>query len=228
MKVLTAFDPHGQINYIPTDEEIERVDKVVFGGDYWDSFDLYESIQIRVFLKIVAIKRKYGDKIEVILGNHDIQYLYRERVSSLRCSGFSSDYFITINQLMVHNKDIFVYAWQHEDHLFTHAGVTQDLLDRYSEKRPQQYQMVLDGEISLADLINECKISDLYVIGHKGTGMNRDSGIFWIRPKYLDAYQPEGYIQHVGHTHVEGIPDKYLESKTLNYYDGLGKHVIEI
>lgn len=228
MKVLTVFDPHGQSNYVPHEEEIEAVDKVVFGGDYWDSFTLHPSTQIRVFKKLLKLKEKYWDKIEFLLGNHDIQYLYNDRVSQLRCSGFSYEYFNRINVLMVHHKDMFKYAWQHENHLFTHAGVSTKIFGAYAEKKPKQYQMVLDGEITMADLINECKIEELYYIGKANGGHDPYSGIFWIRPRYLDAYQPEGYIQHVGHTYIEGIDPRYLESKQLNYYDGLGKHTIEI
>ena len=228
MKVLLIYDPHGQRNYIPTDEEIEGVDKVVFGGDYFDSFTIHPSEQIQVFLEIVAIKRKYGDKIIVLLGNHDIQYLYNDWVSKLKCSGFSDYYFVTINMIMKHNSDIFQNAWQYENHLFTHAGVSTHITNVLSRRYPEAYNDVLDGTIQLADILNDTQMDELYYIGKINGGHDPYSGIFWVRPSQLNLYQPEEYIQHVGHTHVDGIDSRYLESKQLNYYDGLGKHVIEI
>jgi len=234
MKILTIFDPHGQSNYIPTDEEIEAVDKVVFGGDYWDSFTIHPSTQIRIFQKIIKIKEKYGDKIELILGNHDVQYLYNDWVSKLKCSGFSSEYFVRINVMMKHHKDMYVNAWQYtnpdtnEVHLFTHAGVTTFITDALNERYPDAYQDVLDGNMELSELLNGTQMDELYYIGKINGGHDPYSGIFWVRPSQLDKYQIEGYTQHVGHTHIDGVLDKYLESKTLNYYDGLGKHVIEI
>jgi len=228
MKVLTIFDPHGQESYIPTDKEIEEVDKVVFGGDYWDSFTIHPITQIKVFNQIIDIKKKYGDKIIILLGNHDIQYLYNDWVSKLKCSGFSDDYFVRINVLMKHHADMYQNAWQYKDHLFTHAGVTTFITDALNKRYPRVYKEVLNGNMQLAEMLNGTFMDELYYIGKINGGHDPFSGIFWVRPGPLDKYQIEGYTQHVGHTHIEGISKHLMWSNTLNYYDGLGKHIIEL
>lgn len=225
MKVLAIFDIHGRSNYIPSDEQIDSVDKVIFGGDYFDSFDIHASTQIRVFQKVLRIKEKYEDKIIILLGNHDIQYLYPDK--PLRCSGFSYEYQYQIGMLLKTNEKLFQYAWQHNNHLFTHAGVSTFITDAFNKKYPELYKSVLDNEISLADLINATQMDELFYIGGSG-GDHPKSGIFWIRPKYLDQWKIKGYIQHVGHTYVGNIWEGYLESDHVNYYDGLGIVEVEL
>ena len=119
-------------------------------------------------------------------------------------------------------------AWQYNNHLFTHAGVTTKVVDALNKRHPRAYQDVLNGDMQLVELINGTEIDELFYIGKINGGHDPFSGIFWVRPSQLDKYQLKGYIQHVGHTDIEGIDDKHLDSKTLNYYDGLGKYIIEI
>ena len=229
MKVLCIYDPHGQSNLIPTEQEIEEVDKVVFGGDYFDSFTIHPSTQYRMMQKMLDIKKKYGNKIALLPGNHDNQYMFDGQVGRLKCSGFNDDYFVRFNVLLKHHKDLFQNAWQYKNHLFTHAGVVTQLIDAIQKKHPLAYQDVQAGFIQLADILNGTQMEELYYVGSDNQGGHDSySGIFWARPWSLDENQPAGYIQHVGHTNVEFIDDKYLNSNTLHYYDGLGKITIKI
>ena len=226
MKLLLIYDIHGRSEWIPSDDQINEVDKVIFGGDYFDSFDRKFDEQLFTFNKIIDIKEKYGDKIIILWGNHDIQYYYTER--NLICSGYQSEHAHTINIVLtnaVRNKYL-QFAWQYSNHIFTHAGVTTYVVNAINEKHPELYQMVLNKELQLADIINQTELDFYFNIERSGNHIY--SGIFWIRPKYLDKARLLGYHQHVGHTYVGDIYKGYLESKWINYYDGLGITKIEI
>lgn len=191
MKTLVFPDTHGRRFDLILAQEIGNVDKVIFLGDYWDSFDIPYAQQLEVFNTILDFKRSFPDKIVLLLGNHDVQYLYPQ----YRCSGHQSEPAIPI--LMKHNKNLFHYAWAYEDYLFSHAGVSQSWLEyvlyKYNISWPYKagdYEEILNWEFK-----------EIFWIGEENGGSDNLDGPLWIRPGKLVEDLPSGIIQIVGHTY---------------------------
>jgi len=107
------------------EENINDYTKVVFIGDYWDSFHISFEEQVECFLEIIALKKKYPEKIVLLLGNHDIHYL----TNKTEYSGYQHDKWREIQKLMQENLDLFQSAYQYKDVLFTHAGLSQTFFE---------------------------------------------------------------------------------------------------
>lgn len=214
MKVLIVPDIHGERHLLPTKEEIDLVDKVVFLGDYLDSFYVPGDEQLKVLQEVIDIKKAYMDKVILLLGNHDIHYIYGRYI----CSGYNRDYALAFKSLLVDNRKLFQYCYMYKNHLFTHAGVDKRLLKALETKHPNY-----EDEWSLEYMLNNSGIRELYYIGSDCGGVDPYGGIFWIRPWSIKL--PKGYIQHVGHT--VNVSSSYF-NPLINYYDGLGRQIIEI
>lgn len=74
MKILALGDVHGRRFWKePFEKYIDEVDKVIFIGDYMDMYPneniMYDDA-INNFNEIIEAKRKYPDKVILLLGNH--------------------------------------------------------------------------------------------------------------------------------------------------------------
>lgn len=69
MKTLILGDTHGRgvWEYII---EKEKPDKVVFLGDYFDSFDINFENQMVNFMRIINFKKKFKKDVTLLIGNH--------------------------------------------------------------------------------------------------------------------------------------------------------------
>lgn len=192
MRVLVFPDTHGRRYDLILTQEIENVDKVVFLGDYWDSFDISFKNQFSVMRTIVDFKRSFPDKIELLLGNHDVQYLYTPQY---RCTGYQEEPVIPL--FMQENKDLFDYAYAYDDYLFCHAGVSQTWLETVLYKYNMHWPNTAE---SYAELLN-WEFQEIFWIGKDHKGSDPIDGPLWIRPQKLVEDQPHGITQVVGHTY---------------------------
>ena len=141
-KIMIVPDIHGRRFWKePLDKYINDVDKVIFLGDYLDfypdEFEIGEHTRkndIDNFLEIIDVKRKYGDKVILLKGNHDQHYA--SNIFNHYAGGTRQD---KINWQMVHEmfnefSDLFQLAYAEtigdKMFLFTHAGVTNYWLDK--------------------------------------------------------------------------------------------------
>src|SRR5690606_27784687 len=119
IKILAVGDLHGKscwraINFT-------HYDKVVFMGDYADSTshtdeEIYDNLN-----RVIAVKERFPEKIVLLLGNHDIQYLYHP---DYRCSGFRPSMQEALTALFNRYKHLFQIAYQVNNYLFSHAGLS--------------------------------------------------------------------------------------------------------
>lgn len=108
MKVLVIPDIHCRKFWRKTIEEnLEKVDKVIFLGDYLDPYedeikthpetmeveDYYDSYNaIKMLEDIITLKKTYLDKIILLTGNHTDSYIW---------SKFTAAYFIQENSFKI-------------------------------------------------------------------------------------------------------------------------------
>jgi len=74
-KIIVLGDTHGRSKWKEVLRKEPDATKVVFLGDYFDSFDIPFEEQVENFTNILALKKEDPDKIVLLLGNHDFQYL---------------------------------------------------------------------------------------------------------------------------------------------------------
>ena len=86
--------------------------RVVFLGDYLDP-NLRE---------IIDFKRSRPEDSVLLLGNHDLHYFCEEASPASR---FDAGIAGEASSLFLDNLDLFQYAFQDGEYLFTHAGVSQ-------------------------------------------------------------------------------------------------------
>ena len=210
---------------------LHSMEKIIFVGDYVDSFDVSNEDMLNNLDDIIHFKRTYPEKVILLLGNHDIQYIVKDNV----CSGFRPEMKIDIEQRFNDNADLFQICYLHigtnpsgspRRTLWTHAGITQGWLrnaKRQTMFNPKYrfYEEFRDLDYEPIDVFLEfCwkfRSKCLFDVDSDSGGLNRWAGPLWVRPTTLRFECVEGYDQIVGHTvkseitHIQ-VPDPDVES----------------
>jgi predicted MPP superfamily phosphohydrolase len=193
MKIIAVGDVHGR-NCWEQIANSQTFDKLIFIGDYFDSFNIPAQGQIRNFREIVAYKEANPEKIILLTGNHDFHYLPVARSINETYSGSQDRYAFQIGHLLQQHSSLLQVCYRWEDYLFTHAGVTKTWLDQAGYKGEEI-------EAFINDLFRYKPQKFLF----NGNDPYRDDvtqSPLWVRPRSLrkDAFRPETIRQVVGHT----------------------------
>jgi predicted phosphodiesterase len=211
MKTVLIGDIHGHDSWKQIIEQEQDADRFIFVGDYFDSFTVPGLIQCQNFQDIIAFKetndKETNDKETILLiGNHD--YHYFPEIGENGTSGYQARMAPTIQHLINTNRNHLQMAYQFDDILVTHAGVSS---------------VWLDDTITMWDVPNLAMyLNDLFkyqpnkvgyrsykqvgdqVYGASGFGDETFQGPIWIRPRSLmnanyDTLRTQ-IRQVVGHT----------------------------
>jgi hypothetical protein len=237
MKILTLGDVHGRDrwafhthgstyefnhwrtmveNGVPADDKefwkempYSEYDKIVFVGDYVDSFDLSNVIILDNLKNILFFKQALPDKVVLLLGNHDIQYFIPNEV----CSGYRAEMRPDLYNLFNDNKECFKAAHLEEDkdgkkYLWTHAGLTKgwhtEVLRDVNSPNYRLTDFFIGSHSWKIDkflnLLLELRVDNLFNVDAHSGGANLWAGPFWVRPSVFNDHHLEGYNQIVGHT----------------------------
>lgn len=206
MKIITLGDTHGRSLWKEIVEQ-EKPDKVVFIGDYFDSYDIDPATQINNFLEICEYKRKNPDTI-LLIGNHD--YHYFPEIGGHGISGYNKEASYTIGHALSANRDLLQMAYQLKVDgidlpiLFTHAGVSPIWLEMNYGRWQDEYS-------SIADVVNDLwkhKPDSFMFNGRDPYGNDTYQTPIWIRPSGLMRAAgtfKKDIIQVVGHTRQKQI-----------------------
>lgn len=216
-KIIVIGDLHGRniwqdiVNKEKSLPRKDKVDQIIFMGDYFDSFDVPYEEQMKNFADIIAFKKLYKEKVILLFGNHEFHYMWYAKE---KYSGYQELHAIDIQQVLRNavKEGWLQMAYQHEQYLFTHAGVTQTW---YKEN----YNRTLSGK-NLAGKINEIfsdhpeafRFTPSNPLDHTGDSITQSP--IWVRPRALSFDAVEGFTHVVGHTHVKEItyPRMNIES----------------
>ena len=216
MKTVILGDTHGR-DYWKGIVASESPDRVIFIGDYFDSFDNTAVEQMHNFKEIIDWKQSGQSEVIMLIGNHDYHYM---RGVSQYYSGYQSGARPAIEQLLYDNKQHMQMAYGMNGFIFSHAGVSSDWLQIHG----------YDNESNLVDWINDMWKYKPNVFGFAGRDPYGDSKIsspIWIRPYSLQQANRDTlrdqFIQVVGHT-TQGKIDTEGKSTGGRYYyiDTLG------
>ena len=205
MKTVVIGDVHGRSLWKLIVYK-ENPDRVIFIGDYFDSFEISGVEQIQNFKEIVEYKTTSGKEVIMLVGNHDHHY-YPE-VGYTGTSGYQSGIAPSINQVIDENRQHLQIAYSFDEFLFTHAGVSPTFMDgEFGEEG-----WVEDNVVELLNDLFKYKPKSFDFNGTDPYGDNTYQTPIWIRPKSLMAVNKKHdkglkkkYIQVVGHTQVKKL-----------------------
>ena len=225
MKTIVIGDVHGRSLWKLMISQ-ENPDRVIFIGDYFDSFEISGVEQIQNFKEIIEYKKTSGKEVITLVGNHDHHY-YPE-VGYTGTSGYQKGIAPSITQAIDENRHHLQMAYQFDEFLFSHAGVSSAFMDSVFgadgwkvetivEQLNEQFKYKpLTFQFGTAVSIKKMSYLDPY-------GDNEEQSPIWIRPRSLMAANRETLhtqvIQVVGHTAVRKLDiDGAMKAAGGRYY----------
>ena len=210
MKIFIVPDVHGSLAWKAAEDKTESVDKIVFLGDYFDSWEKQWPQQGQNFAEICEFKRSNPAKVVLLIGNHDWSYLSGTRDGE-NCSGHQHSHAREIRALLAQNKDIIDLAFEAGGWVFSHAGFSKTWVGYMREVFAENFSCK-EWSISLLNKIwhershnpsdkNFCYGFDELLDWHgvfSGCGDEVFQGCLWIRPSSLldDAFYPKQLVGH--------------------------------
>lgn len=217
MKHVIIGDLHGRDAW--REINIKHFDKVVFLGDYVDSFDLSDFAILENLKRVISLKKRYPGKVVLLLGNHDVQYMHFPRH---QCSGFRPSMQADLTRLFNKYRSLFQMAYQQDKYIFTHAGITNAWYNEFL-RLPILEQAREPGD-TIADLINKVEESTqrylLYATSIYRGGYS-NGGFLWADVKETSVDMLNGYHQVVGHTQVDKVQTIAFTNRSVTYIDVL-------
>lgn len=207
-RYLVIGDIHGRTIWKQIIEK-ENPDITIFLGDYVTSHDnIPVSEQITNLEEILRYKEDNSDKVILLRGNHDCQFL---GYYWAECSGYNPE----LAKYMLSIKDRFLSLTQwiyiHDKTIFSHAGISKvwlgnNKIEDINNMEPSEYFGFTPDNLS-----------DYY-------GTSETQPLTWIRPQILCTCNIKGWDQVIGHTPVKiGIFNiKGVEEENIWLCDALG------
>lgn len=221
MKVLIVPDIHGNPEMLRKVKElIGSVDRCCFLGDYINSFNENERGQNGVdnLKSIIAFAKQRRDKVQLLIGNHDIAHTFWCKAGNYHISGYEMFTAKDYNEIFKANKHLFKIGVKYSRWIVSHAGFTKT----WYENAKSWFKVYMpdvktpNGAMNLANWMwknNECGQLDYNDHDWSGVGSSVLQGPLWVRPAaaFNDVYYK---YQIVGHTEVKD--DKPLMISTTN------------
>lgn len=212
MKVLFIPDVHQTYEGLEyAKKHVDEVDKIVFGGDYvdnWESENWWTTNQnpLKVIDAILEFKEAHKDKVELLIGNHDVSYM-TPCEDGTHVSGHQWIHHAEIRNHLLKNSIEFKVGVELDGWVFSHAGFSSKWMDSLGKEVTKE---------NLIETVNKMFTEQVTQIdwkgwgffldhcGFDGSGDDPDEGPVWIRPKSLAAHSLFEK-QVVGHTEVNLI-----------------------
>ena len=225
MKTVVIGDIHGRSTW-KLITHLEKPDRVIFIGDYFDSYDIPGLDQIHNFKEIIEYKEtsfsregtleEHKTEVILLIGNHDHHYF--PEVGNTGTSGYQHGIAPNIIQVIDENRKHLKMAYQMGEFLFTHAGVSSKFMDNvFNDEFGWKVENIAtdlnelfkykpkEFEFGMNARMNKMSYLDPY-------GDNEDQSPIWIRPRALTRANRDTLrkqvIQVVGHTEQRQIDKK--------------------
>ncbi len=216
-KVVFIGDIHGRTIWKKIIDLEPDADRYIFFGDYFDPYEpIPFEVQAQNFRDILNLKARLGERVVLLLGNHDYHYYADVRPYSRYDFRNAS----AIKSLLIENLQVFQIAFQFGNFLCSHAGVSSTWLDTWF---PGGWVWKgIDQKINSLHA-EKPEAFDYFEGDRSGYGDDERQGPLWIRPNALYACFKSSElpnIQIVGHTQTN--PTSQVNFKKLFLVDRLG------
>lgn len=217
VKVVIVPDVHGRDFWKePVMKALNETDaRIVFLGDYLDPYkqdfdhNHYQETAIGVFVEILNLKKEYGKRITLLIGNHDCGYRFDLNLCDCR-----TDYgnFSRIKVLFDDNKDLFQLADEEyvngKHFILSHAGIHKGYV---RSAFPDEFESITESNV--VDYFNNAYFTeDPKVINslgmydrHRGwLGFDYGSLVWADVHSWFEEFGDDGYAYNIfGHTQME-------------------------
>jgi hypothetical protein len=217
MKTVSIGDTHGAEVADVVYKIIDQQDKFIFVGDYVDSFFFDNATIKKNLLDIIELKKRSPEKIILLWGNHDIQYLPDNLYF---CTGYRPEIHHELSEIFNLNSDLFQFSYQTGDYLWTHAGVH----DGWFEHRFNPFIKEYKDICSVSELLNAAfseRFPGLFDIGYRRGGNHKVGGPLWCDKTEFVSRPLKGYNQIVGHSRLKHIQKINKYDKEIVFIDVL-------
>lgn len=197
MKQIIIGDIHGHDTWKRIIEQEKTFDRIVFLGDYHDSFKISSKSIVDNFKSIVELKNSLKNKVVLLCGNHDYHYI--EGIDS-KFSGYRPELKGMQKEMLfelIQNDTIQLCFKDEENRLYSHAGISRTWLKNLNkdisiENIDKELNNLFKNSLGLFNFV--------YGKSYNYYGDDPENGPLWIRPNslYYDAINE--YDQIVGHT----------------------------
>ena len=229
-KILVIGDIHGRTDWEKiVMEALPKFYHIVFVGDYVDSFHLKPAEILYNLKKIVGYKKKYKDRITLLLGNHDYAYIDNH----FNTSGYQMHASFDYQDFFKKNYDLFQVAYGFTNDitqrytLITHAGLTKTYYNNYIlpliENEEGYLYKVTNGKCAdmklhkILNFMRDDKI--LWKVGSERGGMGTPGPLWAHQSELLEDHYP-GINQVYGHTAMDTVVIKMSKGDLLIKVDG--------
>lgn len=199
MKTIILGDLHGK-SFWKLILNTQKWDRVIFLGDYFDSFNIPGIEQLHNLKEIIEFKKNSEKEVILLLGNHDGYISPQIRQRSI--SGYQPKLAPEIHRILYENKDLFQMAYSFDNYLCTHAGVSEEWLKNNGWKKKKYTTKTL---VKFINELWEYKPKSFDFTGvYDSYGDECIQTPIWIRPPSLikssKNIKAQGIIQIIGHT----------------------------
>ena len=207
-QLIAVGDIHGLTKWRKVVAAYPAARRYVFLGDYCDPYGttITDEKVVDNLIDIIDFKKKYPDRVVLLLGNHDVHYMVP---ASSKGSRYNPSLAMMLADLFTGNKELFQVAFGCNQLLFTHAGISFSWFDEFGG----------DLTRSIADQINERKDdAKLMQCSFLRGGYADNGGPFWADiEEFAEEELLPGYVQIVGHNRVSTIQVKGESTATTGH-----------
>lgn len=203
---------------------VPEYDYYIFLADYVDSFNVTSEKIKENLLEIIRFKKLYPNNVILLWGNHDVEYFLNLpwNKNKINITGFRPEAHFDLYDIFNENYDLFQFAFQIENYLWTHAGVHEGWYKFVFKKHIKDIDIT---NMNIADQLNEAfkyKLECLFDCDWYRGGNKRVGGPLWL-DKILGSKKPlKGYHQFVGHTATEDFKTfKFKDNTSITFCDVL-------
>lgn len=224
MRILSIGDIHGK----PVWENVDatKYDRVYFIGDLYDAHEYSPDEIHENALAATQYARDMGN-VFFCIGNHDAHYFKWQTpvFMQVRGSGYNDKQLYRAFHLYLDNKDLFKVAYQHENYLWTHAGLSEAGYNFHLKRKVDDVIHTFANVHNIADALN--KLWDLndpsiFLVPLSRGGDDTYGGPLWADRSDTIGGPLSGYHQIVGHSFCHDIIHKELNPETsITYIDCL-------
>lgn len=219
MKTLVIGDLHGS-NVWKEIITYEKPEKVIFLGDYFDSFTIECEVQINNFLDLIELKKNSGIEVVLLIGNHDIHYF--PYIDDKATAGYQFQYKFLLEDTLKNNLEHLSIVHRMGNLLFTHAGISVEFLDKNIP------DWNVDNVVESLEDLFKYQPNKFLFNGSDPYGCDTYQTPLWIRPNCLMKANKKSelhkkFVQVFGHTQIKRLDmkgattgQKYYNLDTIN------------